>query len=74
VPRVLWRMSQDHPEGVLLQVSDRGINPYRPPESHERGFAVSSLDLLSGVEVTEEPMDSLPGELTDAFGKVVSSS
>jgi CheY-like chemotaxis protein len=43
------------------------------PADHERepadsgGFADSSLDLLSGVRVSEAPMDTLPGELIDEF-------
>jgi hypothetical protein len=30
----------------------------------------SSFDLQRGLQVTEEPMDSLPGELVDVFRKL----
>ncbi|WP_309638415.1 hypothetical protein [Methylibium sp.] len=30
----------------------------------------SSFDLRRGLEISEQPLDSLPGELRDAFGKV----
>jgi hypothetical protein len=64
-------MSQEHPEGVLVHASERRFKPTLPPEAHERGFAASSLDLLSGTDVIETPIDSLPGEFTEAFGKPV---
>jgi hypothetical protein len=69
--KMVWRISQDHPEGVFLKASDRGGERERPLEAHVRGVMASSLDLLHGAEVTEVPIDSLPGELTDAFGKIV---
>jgi hypothetical protein len=34
-----------------------------------RAWSASSLELQRGVQVTEEPMDTLPGELLDEFFK-----
>ena len=34
---------------------------------HDRWWQMSSFDLLHGLEVTEAPMDTLPGDLVDDF-------
>jgi hypothetical protein len=69
VKRVIWRMSATDPAGSY-HVSTDG-RPERPAraEVHERGWRASSFDLLSGAEVCETSMDTLPGELVDEFSK-----
>ncbi len=34
----------------------------------EGGWLASSFDLMRGLRVSETPLDTLPGELRDAFG------
>lgn len=65
--RVIWRMTQANPRGELVRVSGLKAGGAPRCESVERGCAVSSLELLSGADVDEMPMDTLPGELIDAF-------
>jgi hypothetical protein len=67
------------PAGALPMVGEpattaraSGLEPdgaESPREIPERGFHHSSHELASGVEMIEEPPDSIPGELFDAFFK-----
>lgn len=66
-PKVVWRMSPAHPRGEFVQVSARGLRDTAASEAHERGFAVSSLDLLCGADVSEAALDALPSELIEAL-------
>ena len=66
-PRLVWRITQANPQGVFVQASGRGAEDPLLPDPSERGFVPSSLDLLFGVDVSEAPLDTLPGELIDAF-------
>jgi hypothetical protein len=66
--KIVWRMNSATPQGG---VSD-GVTERREAvtdDTREHGWLASSLELLGGVRVTETPMDTLPGELIDAFLK-----
>lgn len=70
--RIVWRMSAAVPKGEYHDTSTAA--PVSPPEPepadvHERSLLASSLELLGGVRISETPMDTLPGELIDAFLK-----
>jgi len=67
--RVVWRMSAAAPQGEYHDgTPDRDDSP--PADTvHEYGWLASSLELLGGVRISEAPMDTLPGELIDAFLK-----
>lgn len=69
--KLIWRMSEAHPQGEIVRVSVRRPADARAPEVHDRSFCASSLDLLGGADVTETAMDALPGELIDAFAQSV---
>lgn len=45
-------------EAVAAEAQDR---------PHDRWWQMSSFDLLRGLEVSEAPMDTLPGDLVDDF-------
>lgn len=38
-----------------------------PDADEEGGWLASSFDLMRGLRVSETPLDTLPGELQDAF-------
>jgi hypothetical protein len=65
-PRVVWRMSQAHPHGEFVQVGGYG-SIRKPSVLTEGSLSVSSLDLMCGADVSETDMDTLPGDLIDAF-------
>lgn len=65
--KVVWRITPARPAGEFVQVKEQASQRASSSETHERGFVVSSLDLLCGADVTETPLDTLPGELLDAF-------
>lgn len=69
VQRVVWRISQAHPQGEYVQVPAYRLKNTMPSETHERGFSISSLDLLRGTDVTETSMDTLPDEFIEAFAR-----
>jgi len=65
--KIIWRMSQANPQREWVEVS-AGRRMNRPLHvAHEQSFSVSSMDLLSGMDVSETAMDTLPGDLIDAF-------
>ena len=67
--RIVWRMNAAAPQGEFHDVT---IERQQPPQAdivHEHGWLASSLELLGGVRISETPMDTLPGELIDAFLK-----
>lgn len=69
-----WRSSQGAPAGEWV---DRSVPPPRPParpvpspitklpEVSTGGWLVSSFDLLSGTDVVEDDLDSVPMDLFD---------
>jgi hypothetical protein len=59
-PRVIWRISQAHPEGVYLTTADHPVKPTTSPLAYEIGYRGSSHELQQGVDVTEVSSDSLP--------------
>ena len=67
--RIVWRMSSTSPAGKYVDAADPVREPATPVEVPENGWLASSLDLLSGVRVSEAPMDTLPGELVCEFFK-----
>ena len=67
--RIVWRMSAAAPQGEFQDVAIERQPPPRGDTVHEHGWLASSLELLGGVRISETPMDTLPGELIDAFLK-----
>lgn len=65
--RLVWRMSAANPAGEFVCASDREAKSAGPAEVHERGFHASSMELTNGSEAIETEMNTLPGELVDAF-------
>jgi hypothetical protein len=78
VPRVVWRISTNAPQGEYIDYSAQAaaraakiqnLEDLDKMDPREYSWLASSLELLGGVGVTETPMDTLPGELIDEFFK-----
>ncbi|MEP6876145.1 MAG: hypothetical protein ABI887_17455 [Burkholderiales bacterium] len=69
----IWRSSQGAPAGEWIDRSAPPPAPARPatapitklPEVSTGGWLVSSFDLLSGADVVEDDIDSVPMDLFD---------
>ncbi len=70
VPRLVWRMSATSPAGEFVSPSAKDTNSPGPADAHERGFRASAWDLSNGLDLAETDLNTLPGELVDAFLKV----
>lgn len=71
-PRLVWRITADAPLGEYVdpKVAAKAKKPAATSsEVRERSWLGSSLELLGGVRVSETPLDTLPGDLIDAFTK-----
>ena len=77
--RRIWRITQAAPLGEFVEVtpgSPSATTAAAPsaeegstkPDVRESGWRASSYDLLSGIEISEEP-DTIPGDLLDALFK-----
>lgn len=67
--KVIWRMNAASPQGEWFDGTPERAHAPHSPDVHEAGWLASSLELLGGVRISETPMDTLPGELIDAFLK-----
>lgn len=67
MPRMIWRMSEDHPQGAYVLPSQPRSQCRTPVAAHECSLVISSLELLFGADVVEVSMDTLPGDWIDAF-------
>lgn len=69
--RLVWRMDAHNPAGALVSADEPHARaaPAATPEDpvQAQGWQDSSLALRDGLQVSEAPLDSLPGELTDLF-------
>ncbi len=65
--RLVWRISEAAPLGEIVDASRPAIPP--PPrttvEPSQPGWAMSTFELLHGVEITEEDPSTVPAELID---------
>ena len=77
--RRIWRITEAAPLGEFVDVtpanaSAKPASTASPedasvtPERRESGWRASSHDLLSGIEISEEP-DTIPDDLLDALFK-----
>lgn len=69
-PKLIWRLSGAQLAGTYILADARGRTPVARDGAHESGFHGSTLDLLNGADVSETELDSLPGDLVDAFAPV----
>ena len=71
VKRLVWRMSDKAPMGEIVDATrlvppEPAAPPTGLPEVSSGGWVVSSFDLLSGTDVTEDGAgDTIPGDLLD---------
>lgn len=65
----VWRLSESNPAGGFVSRTGRQVTSSGHGEVHESGFHASSLELSDGSQVIETALDTLPGELIDAFVK-----
>ncbi|MFZ2651582.1 MAG: hypothetical protein WA210_15910 [Burkholderiaceae bacterium] len=74
VKKVIWRMSGNSPLGEYVSArdssvpSDATVQAGAAPVS-QSSWRLSSVELRDGLHVTEQPLDTLPGELLDEFFK-----
>jgi hypothetical protein len=77
--KLIWRISEAAPLGEYVRPEqDAESRPdaepvagQSPAEIPERGWHHSSHDLVQGVDMSEEPLDTLPDDLFDQFIKKV---
>jgi hypothetical protein len=74
IKKVIWRMSSNSPTGEYLTPDEAAETQpeteasAQPPEPRS-SWKLSSLELSDGLQVSEEPMDTLPGDLVDELFK-----
>ena len=74
VKKIIWRMSGNSPLGEYVSSSGEvtagdGASAAGAAPDPQSSWKLSSVDLLDGLQVSEQPMDTLPGELVDEFFK-----
>jgi hypothetical protein len=74
VKKIIWRMSDHAPLGEYLSGSESNALSEATAASNvelitQSSWKLSSVDLLDGLQVSEQPMETLPGELLDEFFK-----
>ena len=72
VKKVIWRMSGNAPLGEYVTTGD-SVNArddkILPLPEVRSSWKVSSIELREGIQISEQPLDTLPGELIDEFFK-----
>lgn len=70
--RMVWRITDAAPKGEMVDASA----PATPPapdlpasDAGQPGWAMSSIDLLTGIEVTEDDRETVPDDLFDELFK-----
>jgi hypothetical protein len=74
VKKVIWRMSNNAPLGEYVHPSDAAAPAVESPEpatpsDPKSSWRLSSLELSDGLQVSEQPIDTLPDDLWDEFFK-----
>ncbi len=75
VKKIIWRMSGNSPLGEYvtgageLSSGDSTPIPGAAEAAAQSSWRLSSVDLLDGLQVSEQPLDTLPGELLEEFFK-----
>ncbi len=66
--RLVWRMTPNSPTGEYVDPAANALARLDPVDGHQSGWAVSTFDLLTGLDVIEVG-DSLPADLIDELFK-----
>lgn len=74
VKKIIWRMSGNSPLGEYVTgagelTSGDSTLPGAAAPASQSSWRLSSVELLDGLQVSEQPLDTLPGELLDEFFK-----
>lgn len=74
VKKIIWRMSGNSPLGEYVSrtggvTAGDGTTPASVAAGSQSSWRLSSVELLHGLQVSEQPLDTLPGELLDEFFK-----
>ncbi len=70
--RMVWRITDAAPQGEIVNLNQQVVRPppsEAPTEPSQPGWAMSSFELLHGVEVSEEDPSTVPAELIDELFK-----
>lgn len=72
VKKIIWRMSGNSPLGEYVSSTGdvtagdgtavAGVTP-----GSQSSWQLSSVELLDGLQISEQPLDTLPGELLEYF-------
>lgn len=76
VKKVIWRMSSNAPLGEYVNPVETSVPTNEPQETAatpgndpKSSWRLSSLELSDGLQVSEQPIDTLPDDLWDEFFK-----
>jgi hypothetical protein len=67
--RLVWRMDALHPGGALVDPDEPVVPSHGHREPPQGSWLDSSLALLDGLQVTDLPLDSVPGDLFEGLRK-----
>jgi hypothetical protein len=70
VKKMIWRISVDSPLGGYVSADEAGHSAAAATRAgavpgSRTSWKVSSVELRDGLQVSEQPLDALPGELLD---------
>lgn len=67
--KLIWRISEDAPLGEFVDPDTQPApNHVNPPDIGQPGWAISSFELMRGVEISEDA-ETVPAELFDQLFK-----
>jgi hypothetical protein len=71
VKKVIWRMSGNAPLGEYVTGDEVAGASAASAEAGpgSSSWRLSSVELRDGIQISEQPLDTLPGELLDEFFK-----
>jgi hypothetical protein len=68
--RRVWQVSEATPLGEFVYPDEAPVRPVFDAEPVDLGWRMSSFELTQGLEVSEAPADTVPGDLFDElFGR-----
>ena len=72
VKKMIWRISEDSSPGGYVSVDEAGGSAAADLQAgavqgSRSSWKLSSVELRDGLQVSEQPLDALPGELLDEF-------
>jgi len=67
--KLIWRISDEAPLGEFIDPDAQSAPiPIKTPDVAQPGWAISSFELMRGVDISEDP-ETVPAELFDQLFK-----